>query len=243
MGFFKLKSRTSSTITGAIFDCDGTLIDSLAAWQGIEDYLAGEAQITVTDAERERFATFTIPEIAVYFHTQYGLYASAREVINCIDDFMLSYYRTQATLLPGVAELLEACVGNGVRMSIASSSPLAYLEAGLACAGIRDYFVSVVSVDEVGVSKREPAAFDKAWRDMQTEKLSTWGFEDSLYAMDTLRKAGYGVVGIYDAGQEAPYAEVMQRADIAVSALSEITVTQGQLRMSASDNTVPCPLR
>ncbi len=223
--------RRSPAITGAIFDCDGTLIDSLGAWQGLEDYLAHEAQVTVTNAERERFATFTIPEVATYFHNQYGLYGSQREVIKCMDDYMLSYYRTQATLLAGAAELLEACARNNVRMSIASSSPVSYLEAGLACAGIRDYFVSVVSVDDVGASKRQPAAFDKAWHDMKTEKLTTWGVEDSLYAMDTLRKAGYGVVGIYDQGQEAPFDEVQQRADIAISALTELTVIQGQLKV------------
>lgn len=219
----------SCAITGAIFDCDGTLLDSSEAWHGIETLLAREARITVTDAEHELFATFTIPEVAHYLHAQYGLYASAREIINRIDDFMLSYYQTQATLLPGVAELLEACARSGVRMSVASSSPAAYVEAGLRCCGIRDYFVSVVSVDDVGASKREPAAFDKARHDMRTDTLTTWGFEDSLYAMDTLRKAGYGVVGIYDEARGVVRHEVEQRATITVSSLSDITVVGGQL--------------
>lgn len=230
------KSPGSRRITGAIFDCDGTLIDSLEAWRGIEGFLLDEARVSVTSAERALFATFTIPEIATYFHEHYGLYAHAQAVIERIDEFMLAYYREKATLMPGVAQFLESCARNDVRMSVASSSPAAYLEAGLTCVGIRDYFVSVVSVDDVGASKREPVVFDKARCDMGTDITTTWGFEDSQYAMDTLRKAGYGVVGLYDELQGVSVAEIAQYADIVLASFGNLSVVCGCLVECAGHN-------
>ena len=57
--------------------------------------------------------------------------------------------------------------------------------AGARATGIADYFSAIVSVEEVGASKREPAVYDRAREAMGTERALTWGFEDALYAMDT----------------------------------------------------------
>ena len=51
-------------IEGAIFDCDGTLLDSLDSWRGLEGVLSQEAHVQVTPEERALFTTFTIPEVA-----------------------------------------------------------------------------------------------------------------------------------------------------------------------------------
>lgn len=212
----------SSAITGAIFDCDGTLIGSLEAWRGLEGALADRAGVQVTPAERERFTTFTIPEVSAYFHEHYGLARSTSEVISLVDEYMLGYYTDHASLLPGVQSFLEACAKEGIRMSVASSSPVAYLEAGLKRTGIREYFRAVVSVDDVNASKREPRVYDFARQQMGTSKESTWGFEDSLYAIDTLMRSRYRTVGIFDPQEGIDFRELQNRVDIAVRDFTEL---------------------
>ena len=69
-------NRELDPIKGAIFDCDGTLLDSLGAWRGLEDEVSRLAGVTVTPEEHKMFTTFTIPEVARYFHEQYGLASS-----------------------------------------------------------------------------------------------------------------------------------------------------------------------
>ena len=81
-----MSSQNEFAITGAIFDCDGTLLDSLNAWRGLEDELSHAVQVRVTPEEHARFATFTIPEVARYFHEQYGLLSSSDAVVSYIDD-------------------------------------------------------------------------------------------------------------------------------------------------------------
>lgn len=211
-------------IQGAIFDCDGTLLDSLGVWHDLEAYLAREAGVVVTPEERALLATFTIPEVAAFFHEQYGLGTDDAEVMRMMNTFMLDYYQHRAVLLPGVRDFLQECADAGIIMSVASSSPPEYLEAGLTCAGIRDYFCAVVSVDEVGASKREPAVYHRACQLMGTSPELTWGFEDSAYALATLRAAGYKTVGIYDETEGCTFADLQSRCDIAIQSFAELSL-------------------
>lgn len=216
------------SITGAIFDCDGTLLDSLEAWRGIEGVLAREAKVHVSAEERALFTTFTIPEVAGYFHETYGLGKTAESVQALINEYMLDYYQNRASLLPGVVQFLEACAREDVIMSVASSSALEFLEAGLAGTGIREYFSSVISVDQVGSSKREPYIFNYACEQMKTDRKTTWGFEDSVYAMKTLSDAHFPVVGIYESSENNTE-ELRTYAQIFIQSFDELTVVNRRL--------------
>lgn len=221
-------NRELDPIKGAIFDCDGTLLDSLGAWRGLEDEVSRLAGVTVTPEERKMFTTFTIPEVARYFHEQYGLASSMEAVMGIMDEYMMSYYE-RAHLMPGAEAILESCARNDVKMSMASSSKPQFLWAGARATGIADYFSAIVSVEEVGASKREPAVYDRAREAMGTEKALTWGFEDALYAMDTLARAGYPVFGLYDEAHGVPQAEVEKRARLAAPTLESVAVHEGNL--------------
>lgn len=218
-------SNQTYSIKGAIFDCDGTLLDSLDVWRGLEGVLAREAGVVTTLEERKLFTTFTIPEVAHYFHAVHGLAASDEAVVAIINEYMMNYYRT-ASLLPGAAEAVEACARAGVKMAVASSSCPAYLNAGLESTGLKPYFDAVVSVDDVASTKREPLIFNHVRELLGTPREATWGFDDSLYAMDTLRNAGFPVVGLFDEAGHVPEVEVRKRAQITVPNLAGIYVRQ-----------------
>lgn len=219
-------------ITGAIFDCDGTLLDSLDAWRGIEGVLAHEAGVEVSTEERALFTTFTIPEVATYFHEVYSLGKNVSAVQDLINEYMMNYYHNEATLLPGVRVFLESCARANVAMSVASSSASAYLEAGLTGTGIREYFSAVVSVDDVGASKREPRIFNYSRELIGTPKATTWGFEDSVYAMNTLHAAGYPVLGLYDEGEKITFTELQSIADLSIRSFDEVRISPDGLFVS-----------
>ena len=135
---------------------------------------------------------------------------------------MLEYYRNHAKPRPGALEFVEALNELGVSCSVASSSPQSYLQAGLARAGFTPYLDAIVSVDDVGASKRDPAVFNQACKLMGTRIDETWGFEDSLYALLTLKRAGYKTVGIYDSDLAGTFDQLAEVADVAVRAFDEL---------------------
>lgn len=208
---------------GVIFDCDGTLVDSMAAWRALEEDLAARAGREFTREDADALTVRTIPECGEYVHEKFGLGNSPADVERMIDEFMFDFYSTKAELRPGVRAFVEALAACGVHMTVASSTPKPLLDAGLAHVGLSGFLDAIVSVDCVGKSKREPAVYDHARSIMGTELRFTWGFEDALYAVQTLSRAGYPVVGVYDDDLAGTYEDLATHADMAIRSFEELS--------------------
>ena len=207
---------------GAVFDCDGTLLDSMEAWHIVQSDLARHTGIVSTDELTVELSPMTIPEAGAHLHAKYGVGIDADDVVSMIDEGMLKYYRTQAKPRLGALEFVKALFDSGVHCSVASSSLQSYLQAGLERAGFAPYLDAIVSVDDVGASKREPTVFNQACKLMGTQISKTWGFEDSLYALRTLKRAGYKTVGVYDNDLAGTFDELSEIADVAVRSFDEL---------------------
>ena len=208
---------------GVIFDCDGTLIDSMDAWRNLEGELGHRAGVELTAEDRQTLCTLNIPESAQYFHQRYGLGASSEQVVGMMDEIMLEWYSKHAVARPGALEFIGGLAQRGVVMSVASSSPKPYLQAGLACAGIVPYLAAIVSVEDVNSNKRNPKVYDHTRDLMGTSTLLTWGFEDAVYAIRTLSHAGYGTVGVYDHDLSGTWDQLSSEADLAVRSFEDLT--------------------
>ena len=207
---------------GVIFDCDGTLLDSMDVWREVEDELARRAGAQLTDADKDELTTLNIPEAGAFFHDRFGLGDSGEDVVRMMDELMLDYYRNRSHERPGALAFVRGLVARGVRVSVASSSPQAYLQAGLAHAGFAPYFDIVASVDDVKSSKRVPKVYDHVRELMGTPLETTWGFEDSAYALRTLSDAGYRTVGIYDRDDAGTHEELTALADLVIDSFEEL---------------------
>lgn len=209
---------------GVIFDCDGTLIDSMAAWRALEEDLAARAGREFTREDADALTVRTIPECGEYVHEKFGLGESGKEVEGMINDFMFDFYSTRSELRPGALAFIEGLAARGVHMTVASSTPKPLLEAGLGHVGVTPFLDAIVSVDCVGKSKREPDVYDYARSIMGTDLEHTWGFEDAAYAVDTLRRAGYRTVGIYDNDLSATFEQLESTATVAIREFSDLSV-------------------
>lgn len=194
-GAFHLGGRSP---LGVIFDCDGTLLDSMGMWHSLDDRLAARVGIAFTKADRDYMTSATIPECSAYMHDRYGIGSSARNVEDMIASEISTFYRDEVQARPGALAFVRALDAADVPMAVASSTPSDYLRLGLATAGFEPYMRAIVSVDDVSRSKRDPAVYDAARAALGTTREQTWGFEDALYAVRTLKTAGYRTCAIYD---------------------------------------------
>ena len=185
-------------IKGAIFDFDGTLVDSMFIWDTFgEDYLR-----TLGKEPRENlaetFKTFTLEQAAEYYREHYGVTLSVEKIVDDINEMVAKLYRTKVILKDGVREFLEALKSQGVKMCVATVTDRPIVEDVLNRLGIRDFFVEILTCAEVGYNKETPHIYRKALEVLGTQKDETIVFEDALHALMTAKKDGFTVAAVYD---------------------------------------------
>lgn len=199
---------------GVIFDCDGTLLDSMDMWHSLDDRLAARAGVTLTKADRDFLTACTLEECGVYFHEQLGIGASSADVMDAFNEELLRFYQHEAAPKPGARELVQELANAGVPMAVASSTPSSLLRIGLEHAGMADAFKAIVSVEDVDSSKREPLVYDTTREALGTSREQTWGVEDALYAVETLKRAGYRTFAVFDSMTAGSPEELSRVADV-----------------------------
>ncbi|MBE6471161.1 MAG: HAD family phosphatase [Coriobacteriaceae bacterium] len=207
---------------GLIFDCDGTLLDTMPVWNELEADLARKAGVVLNDEQLEELRAAPIDECAAIFHARYGLGESAEDVLSMMDDALMGFYANTAEALPGVIALLERARELGIPCVVLTSSPERYVVAGLKHAGIAGYFTRLITTDGVGLSKQDERIWRLALDVMGSTPETTWGFEDSVYAVKVMARVGIRTVGAWDCDETGTYEQLAEAADIAVRSLEEL---------------------
>lgn len=203
----------------AIFDMDGTLIDSMGYWQR----LAGEYLFSrgVTPAQipadlPERIKTATVTGAAAIFIDLFGFSGTPESIAAEINTMMDDHYRNDIPLKPGVKEYLAHLKQNGVSLCVASATAAPLMEACLTRLGVREDFAFLISCEELGVTKNTPDIYRYCAKRFGALPEQTAVFEDALFAVQAARKGGFYVVGVYDEAAESHWEEVKAIADEAI---------------------------
>ena len=178
-----------SSAGGFIFDCDGTLLDTLEAWERAEADLFLQSG-PMTQEQEDEIHSAPIEQAAAIFHERYGVGESAQAVLDHLDAHLLGFYGGDSEPLPGACEFVRFVCGRGVPCVVVSSSPRRYLEAGLERAGILECFVDLVSTDEVGCSKQDDAIYSRALEILGSKLNATWAIDDAPYAIEAMHAFG-----------------------------------------------------
>lgn len=207
-------------MTGAIFDVDGTLLDSMSIWDTIgEDYLRGIGY-TPRENLNEVFKDMSLQQAARYYQAEYGVTLSVEEITAGVNAMLEEFYRYRAPLKPGAREFVRELSRCGVRLCIATATDRYLVEAALERCGVLSHFGAIFTCGEVGHGKDEPDIFEAALGFLGTEKSKTLVFEDALYAARTARADGFPVAAVYDR-HEKRREELQALADIYLTDFSD----------------------
>lgn len=208
--------------SGLILDCDGTLLDTMPAWNEAESRMVAMTGLDLTQEQLEELRAVPMNEGAAIYHERYGLGSSAEEVLDIADNLLIDYYRDKSTALPGVHALLERARKLGVPCVVVTSSPQRYVMPGLERAGIAGYFKRVITTDDVNLSKQDVRIWQLALDELGAEAETAWGIDDSLYAVKVMNEAGLNTVGAYACDECGTFEQLAAEADIAVRSLEEL---------------------
>ena len=185
-------------IKGAIFDLDGTLLNSMHAWfEAGEKYLKSQNTTPRNDLT-ESIKSMSLRQAAEYLKQQYQLAKTTDEIIAGITNTVKNSYKYDIMLKDGAKSFLEKLSLTGVKMCIATASERSIVEAALDRLDIKKYFIAILTCDEVGHGKDEPIIYREALKLLGTTKENTYIFEDACHAIKTAKADGFKVVAVYD---------------------------------------------
>jgi HAD superfamily hydrolase (TIGR01509 family) len=180
----------------AIFDMDGTLIDSMMFWKNLaSEYLSSKGVKNIPADVLERIKPMTMSESAALFVQEFGLSGDPETEMNAMMD---AHYQNDIPLKPGVREYLETLQARGVKMCAASATAEHLMVACLGRLGVLHYFDFLLSCETVGAGKRSPLVYYESAKRLGATPREIAVYEDALYAVQTAKAAGYYVVGVYD---------------------------------------------
>ena len=204
----------------AIFDMDGTLIDSMIYWKNLaSEFLSSKGITQIPEDILERIKPMTMSESSALFQQEFCLSGNPEAEMNTM---MATHYKHDIPLKSGVREYLQRLRSREVRMCVASATAEPLMEACLNRLGVRDYFEFLLSCETVGAGKRNPLVYQEAAKRLHAAPAEIAVYEDALYAIQTAKAAGYYVVGVYDDSAAKNWKTIRNIADEVVLNWEEI---------------------
>lgn len=214
-------------IKGAIFDIDGTLLDSMPIWESVAaDFLVsrGKQPRPGLNAELGKMGGSQMPD---YFRSEYGITETALEIHEAMGELLENFYTNVAPLKAGAMDVLKEFRARGIRMCAATATDRFLIEPALERLGIIGFFEKVFTCGEELTSKSKPDIFLKALETLGTCISETLVFEDALYAIRTVKEVGFPLVAVYDLSAAKHQDEILDICDLYYKSLADFMLYLG----------------
>ena len=131
-----------------------------------------------------------------------------------MDALITSRYESIAVPKDGVLDFLERMRRQGVKMAIATLTARRHAEKALLDRDMMQYFEFMLTIEDIGVSKREPDIYLAAAERLGLAPADCMVFEDAPYAGVTAHRAGFQLCGLAEPAYAAGEAELRSVSDV-----------------------------
>lgn len=197
----------------AIFDMDGTLLDSMPYWRYVSlEYLILHKQPVPNELLVRMYHTPAMKLLTEYSE-QHALGWPRERIFAEIEELMNRHYLLDVRPKGSSPAYLSYLKEKGIRMCVATTTSRLYAANALRRQGMDTYFSLIMDDATAPCSKKHAEYFRWLAQQLGTTPDRCVVFEDAYYSMCAAKEAGMRVVAIEDGSQEPDRAQIRALAD------------------------------
>ncbi|MDE6189586.1 MAG: HAD family phosphatase [Clostridia bacterium] len=189
-------------IKGAIFDLDGTLLDSMWVWEKVDEDFLIENGLPLTPDYTAAVREMHFEEAALYTKTRYSLPLSTDDIKNRWIDMVKDEYAHNIKLKEGAYDFIKLLIKNDVRVAFATTlfcevAKLCLKNNGLTYEKLK-VELPLTTIEEVTRGKGYPDIYLRAAQKIDLQPCECMVFEDIPLAIKGAKAGGFHTCGVYD---------------------------------------------
>ena len=209
-------------IKAAIFDMDGTLIDSTGIWHEIDKAFFAKRGMELPKDYAQHIVHLGLTRAAIYTKETYHLEDSVEDIMKEWHDMSLDMYKYHVPLKDGALELLKLFKDNGVKMAIATANDEPLYRPCIERLGIDDYFDEIADVNTAKEGKQSAKIYLDLANKLGFEPQNTLVLEDMPTCVKTAFKSGFITVAVYDNASKAYDQEKKDNSALFINNFNEL---------------------
>lgn len=213
---------------GAVFDLDGTILDSMGVWDKIDIDFLSKRGLPVPSDYAKNISGLSFADTARYTKNLFSLPDSIEEIMAEWSRMAEAAYSDSVELVEGARDYLIRLKEAGVRLAVATALSRELLTPCLERHGVYELFDAIYTPDEVGKGKNSPDMFVAAAHGLGLECHECMAFDDVLPAIKSAREAGLMVCGVYEKNSRDHRAEIESIADIYITSFEEAPMPENR---------------
>lgn len=207
---------------GAIFDIDGTILDSMSVWYGITDEYFREHGVILSKDAAARIEKMTLEESIPYIQSKYLPQLGAGQILEDLQRKLSFAYERTIPAKEGVCEYILKLCGCGVKIAAATSGFSGLCRAALRRIGIEQCFSAYAFSSEVGCSKSRPDIYLLAAERLGLKPRDCCVYEDLITGVMSAHSAGFTVIAVADRSNAHDKDRLIRHSDHYITGWNEL---------------------
>lgn len=183
---------------GAIFDLDGTLLDSMEMWLNAGELFLESLGKKAEEGLGAALLQMNVEEGALYIQKKYGLELTCKEIAEGTAAVVKKTYAEKIQPKEGAVDFLKLLSEKKIPCAILTGSDRKMFDGCLKRHGLEKFFQKILTCSELKMSKANPEIYSVAAKMLGSSAQQTLVFEDAPEAIKSASKAGFFTVGIFD---------------------------------------------
>lgn len=209
------------TFGAALFDMDGTILDSMGVWADVDRHFFESRNMPVPEDYAHSISGLSFRQTAVYTKERFNLAESVDEILDEWNKMCEDEYVNHVVLKENAKEYLMKLKGMGVKLAVATALPERLFRPALERNGIYHLFDAYASTDEAGERKSTGKVYLLAAERLGVDRKDCCVFEDILDGIQGAKNVGMKAVLVRDDASIKTRKESLEIADAYLEAYAQ----------------------